>query len=62
MGIGRPLKDFLNKEVLNYLHFCNLLGFLNEKPYYISENNKSNLKLPGYGNIDIILENFIDGI
>ncbi|EGR32855.1 hypothetical protein IMG5_068780, partial [Ichthyophthirius multifiliis] len=62
IGIGRPLKDFLNKEVLNYLHLNDLLGFLVDRPYYICENNKQNSKLPGFGNIDFIMENFIDNI
>ncbi|KAL4479282.1 hypothetical protein ABPG72_011494 [Tetrahymena utriculariae] len=62
LGIGRPMKDYLNKEIMNYLHCMGILNLLTERPFYLCEQEKSNLKLPGYGNLDRIMEKFIDNI
>lgn len=56
------MKDFLNKEIMNYLHCMNILDLLNDRPFYLCETDKNNQKLPGFGNLDRIMEDFIDNI
>lgn len=56
------MKDYLNKEIMNYLHCMNILNLLTERPFYLCEQEKANFKLPGCGNLDRIMENFIDNI
>lgn len=56
------MKDFLNKDILNYTHSQELLPLIIAQTKYLCETEKANLKLPGNGNIDWIMEDFIDNI
>jgi hypothetical protein len=60
INIARPMKELLNKEVLNYLEvegLYNILAPLDSRNNLLGSNNN---KMPSKGNLDWLMEDFID--
>lgn len=51
--IGRPLRDFLKKEIALYIHYNNI-------PTLAKLPLTRNTALPGLGSYDFLLEEFLD--
>mmetsp|Transcript_5734 Transcript_5734/g.731 ORF Transcript_5734/g.731 Transcript_5734/m.731 type:complete len:81 (+) Transcript_5734:550-792(+) len=51
--IGRPLRDFLKKEIALYIHY-------NKIPTLAKFPLTRNSALPGLGSYDLLLEEFLD--
>lgn len=56
------MKDSLNQEIQLYCHIRKLYEFVQDREKYLCETEPSNTKLPSFGNIDHVLESFLDNL